>query len=169
MAIALLRTGLNPFDLRTLLFAKHAQHVVLIHFPIALFIGAVAFRPYSALDEARWPGGRSLLQPATGSDFDTPGSRHGDPRVAVPARGAETEGHPTAAPDTCVRLERDDLAGLVGKFPRAPAGRSFAKLPSRDRISSRRCRGADSALGRLPKRRKRVWLDGRLSRNGEEA
>jgi hypothetical protein len=28
----------NPFDLRTLLFAKHAQHVVLIHFPIALFI-----------------------------------------------------------------------------------------------------------------------------------
>ena len=43
MAIALLRTALNPFDLRTVLLAKHAQHVVLIHFPIALFIGAVAF------------------------------------------------------------------------------------------------------------------------------
>jgi uncharacterized membrane protein len=28
----------NPFDLRTVLLAKHAQHVVLIHFPIALFI-----------------------------------------------------------------------------------------------------------------------------------
>jgi uncharacterized membrane protein len=33
----------NPFDLQTALFAKHAQHVVLIHFPIALFITAVAF------------------------------------------------------------------------------------------------------------------------------
>jgi uncharacterized membrane protein len=43
MAIALLRAALNPFDLRTVLLAKHAQHVVLIHFPIALFIGAVAF------------------------------------------------------------------------------------------------------------------------------
>jgi len=31
----------NPFDLRTILLAKHAQHVVLIHFPIALFIAGV--------------------------------------------------------------------------------------------------------------------------------
>jgi uncharacterized membrane protein len=43
MAIALMRTPLNPFDLKTALFAKHAQHVVLIHFPIALFMAAVAF------------------------------------------------------------------------------------------------------------------------------
>jgi uncharacterized membrane protein len=28
----------NPFDWRAILLAKHAQHVVLIHFPIALFI-----------------------------------------------------------------------------------------------------------------------------------
>ena len=33
----------NPFDLKTVLLARHAQHVVLIHFPIALFITAVAF------------------------------------------------------------------------------------------------------------------------------
>ena len=31
----------NPFDPRTILLAKHAQHVVLIHFPIALFITGV--------------------------------------------------------------------------------------------------------------------------------
>jgi uncharacterized membrane protein len=31
----------NPFDLRTILLAKHAQHVVLIHFPIALFMTGV--------------------------------------------------------------------------------------------------------------------------------
>jgi uncharacterized membrane protein len=34
---------LHPFDLKTLLLARHAQHVVLIHFPIALFITAVFF------------------------------------------------------------------------------------------------------------------------------
>jgi uncharacterized membrane protein YozB (DUF420 family) len=33
----------NPFDLKTILLAKHAQHVVLIHFPIALFTIGVLF------------------------------------------------------------------------------------------------------------------------------
>jgi len=33
----------HPFDIKTVLFAKHAQHVVLIHFPIALFIIGVLF------------------------------------------------------------------------------------------------------------------------------
>jgi uncharacterized membrane protein len=31
----------NPFDPKTVLFAKHAQHVVLVHFPIGLFLAAV--------------------------------------------------------------------------------------------------------------------------------
>ena len=34
---------MNPFDIRAALLAKHAQHVVLIHFPIALFIAGVIF------------------------------------------------------------------------------------------------------------------------------
>jgi len=34
---------MNPFDIKTVLFAKHAQHVVLVHFPIALCITGVAF------------------------------------------------------------------------------------------------------------------------------
>ena len=34
---------LNPFDLKAALLAKHAQHVVLIHFPIALCMTSVAF------------------------------------------------------------------------------------------------------------------------------
>jgi uncharacterized membrane protein len=33
----------NPFDPKTVLLAKHAQHVVLVHFPIALFLTAVGF------------------------------------------------------------------------------------------------------------------------------
>lgn len=34
---------MSAFDWKSVLLAKHAQHVVLIHFPIALFIAAVAF------------------------------------------------------------------------------------------------------------------------------
>ena len=33
----------NPFDPRTILFAKHAQHVVLVHFPIGLCLTSVIF------------------------------------------------------------------------------------------------------------------------------
>src|SRR5438105_15340731 len=34
---------MNPFDLKAALLARHAQHPVIIHFPIALFIISVAF------------------------------------------------------------------------------------------------------------------------------
>jgi len=34
---------MNPFDPRSVPFARHAQHVVLIHFPIALCIVSIAF------------------------------------------------------------------------------------------------------------------------------
>jgi uncharacterized membrane protein len=33
---------MNPFDLKSILLARHAQHVVFIHFPIALFLVSVA-------------------------------------------------------------------------------------------------------------------------------
>src|ERR1700723_2328716 len=49
----------NPFDLKTTVLAKHAQHVVLIHFPIALFIAAVAFDCI-----AQWSKRRSLADAA---------------------------------------------------------------------------------------------------------
>ena len=32
----------HPFDLKTVVLAKHAQHVVVIHFPMALFLTGVA-------------------------------------------------------------------------------------------------------------------------------
>jgi uncharacterized membrane protein len=49
----------NPFDPKTALLAKHAQHVVLIHFPIALFITAVAFDLF-----AQWTKRRGLADAA---------------------------------------------------------------------------------------------------------
>src|ERR1700733_7799724 len=49
----------NPFDPKTALLAKHAQHVVLIHFPIALFITAVVFDLI-----ARWTKRRGVADAA---------------------------------------------------------------------------------------------------------
>ena len=52
---------LNPFDPKASLLAKHAQHVVLIHFPIALYLTATfldslsrIFKKLSAFDAVRW-------------------------------------------------------------------------------------------------------------------
>jgi uncharacterized membrane protein len=50
---------MNPFDLKTALLARHAQHVVLIHFPIALFTAAVAFDYL-----AQWTKNRTLAAAA---------------------------------------------------------------------------------------------------------
>ena len=50
---------INPFDLKAALLARHAQHVVLIHFPIALFIAAVAFDLI-----AQWTKRRGLAETA---------------------------------------------------------------------------------------------------------
>jgi uncharacterized membrane protein len=33
----------NPFDLKSVLLAKHAQHVAMVHFPIALIVAGVLF------------------------------------------------------------------------------------------------------------------------------
>jgi uncharacterized membrane protein len=49
----------NPFDVKTALLAKHAQHIVLIHFPIGLFITAVMFDLV-----AQWTKRRGLAQAA---------------------------------------------------------------------------------------------------------
>jgi uncharacterized membrane protein len=49
----------NPFDVRTVVLAKHAQHVVLVHFPIALFIAGVAFDYL-----AQWTKDRTLAAAA---------------------------------------------------------------------------------------------------------
>jgi uncharacterized membrane protein len=51
--------SVDPFDIKTALLAKHAQHVLLIHFPIALFLAAVAFDYL-----AQWTNNRTLAAAA---------------------------------------------------------------------------------------------------------
>ena len=53
--------ALNPFDLKAALLAKHAQHVVIIHFPIALYLSGTVFdvcarifRKAGLAEVARW-------------------------------------------------------------------------------------------------------------------
>lgn len=48
---------MHPFDIKTVLLAKHAQHVVLVHFPIALFLTGVLCDVW-----AHW-GKRKSLKP----------------------------------------------------------------------------------------------------------
>ena len=43
-----LTASVNPFDVKAALFAGHAQHPVIIHFPIALFIASVVFEVVAA-------------------------------------------------------------------------------------------------------------------------
>lgn len=49
----------NPFDPKTVLLAKHAQHVALVHFPIALFMAGAAFDA-----AAQWTKRRALADAA---------------------------------------------------------------------------------------------------------
>ena len=50
---------MNPFDPRSVIFAKHAQHVVLVHFPIALCLVSIAFDFV-----AQWKKSRALAEVA---------------------------------------------------------------------------------------------------------
>jgi uncharacterized membrane protein len=43
-----LATSPNPFDLKAALLQGHAQHPVIIHFPIALFIASIVFEVMAA-------------------------------------------------------------------------------------------------------------------------
>ena len=71
----------KPFDLKIIFLAKHAQHVVLIHFPIALFMTAIVFDV-----AAYWTKRRSLedatyynLLVAASSDGPSSGNWHLSP------------------------------------------------------------------------------------------
>jgi uncharacterized membrane protein len=56
----------SPFDIKSVLLARHAQHVVLIHFPIALFLAGVVF-DFAAQWSARRSRQRSEPQSKSGA------------------------------------------------------------------------------------------------------
>jgi hypothetical protein len=110
------RAMTNPFDLKTVLLAKHAQHVVLIHFPIALFISAVAFDLV-----AQW----------------------------------------TKRPGLADSAYYNLLVAAISTLPVLATGIlawQFQLEGQKLIFGSRYC-GAHRALGRIPQRCKRTWLD----------
>jgi plastocyanin len=101
--------------------------VVLIHFPIALFITAVAFDLIAHLTKRRGVYGHRVLPPSVRRHFNASGASHRHSRVAVPARDnfAFTPGVITVKAGTQVTwVNHDDIPHTVdstdGKFKSGP-------------------------------------------------
>ena len=119
----------NPFDPKTALLAKHAQHVVLIHFPIALFITAVIFDLI-----AHWTKRRGLADAAyynllAAAISTLPVLATGLLAWHFQLEGQHLKGILLLHVGTCVCFKRDDLAGVVGAFPRSTTDSIPAELP----------------------------------------
>ena len=111
----------NPFDPKTALLAKHAQHVVLIHFPIALFISAVAFDFLAQWTKRRGFADTAYYNLIFAAISTLPVLTTGDPRMAVSTRRSEVKG-PSAVPSrTCMHFDRNDLVCVVDTLPYARA------------------------------------------------
>src|ERR1700689_559937 len=115
------------------------------------------------MDEATWLGAGSLLQSAGGGYFTCSGPHYWATRVAVPTRRTEAEGHSIAASGSGVCFDGDDLAGVVGAFPRTTKDSLLAGLLFGARSFGGWHCGSDWALGRLSQRRKPARLNGNLS------
>jgi hypothetical protein len=121
---------LHPFDIKTVVFAKHAQHVVLIHFPIALFIIGVSYFLHNGRNSAC-----RLPRPTTTCSL----RRSHIPVVATGIlawqwnpEGTKTEGIPDASGDG-MRVKRPDLCGVVHPHENpAETRRGPARIPLAD-------------------------------------
>ena len=115
----------NPFDLKTALLAKHAQHVVLIHFPIALFITAVLFDFIAQWTRQRGLADAAYYNLSFAAVSTIPVIVTGILAWQFQLEGQKLKGHPAAAPGACRGFECPDLAGLVVTFPRKADGKSL--------------------------------------------
>jgi uncharacterized membrane protein len=82
----------NPFDLRTIVLEKHAQHVVFIHFPIALFITGVLFDLTSGGKRDSELAGATYLTLSVAAAFLLPTIATGVLAWQFAFRGAKLEG-----------------------------------------------------------------------------
>jgi hypothetical protein len=128
---------MHPFGVRTILFPKHAQHVVLI---------ATAGR-----------GG--LLQPVCCSDCHVARSCHGNSRVAVGTRRSKTERHPFDASGHGMPVHCLDLYGVVHTHENQTQTRRPVWIPLANRSCSRRHRRNDGAAWWVSQWRERISID----------
>ena len=143
---------MNPFDLKTALLAKHAQHVVLIHFPIALFMVSFAFDLL-----ALWRDNRQF---AIAAYYNLVAAAIATlPAIATGLLawqwlyGGKAQGKPPVTSAVGARVERDDLAPVLVAHPAAGQTRAaFDASLSGNRTHCRRCNQLDWTSWRNPKR-----------------
>jgi len=116
---------MNPFDVKSVLLAKHAQHVVIVHFPIALSLMSWFFDLAGAMATQSSTGGGGLLQPRLGSDQLAGRRRHRYRGVATATWRRPIERKPAAALGLRRRVRRDAL-DTVGDQGAASAHRTTA-------------------------------------------
>jgi len=150
---------MNPFDLKQALLAKHSQHVVLIHFPIALFIAEVGLDVL-----AHW---RSPLNLAAAAYYNflvatlstLPVIATGLLAWQYQVEGRRLKGIFVAAPRARMCIRPDDLVGLVCTlpWPSLPAGILAAVSLIYRTASGRSCDACQSPSW-VPQRSKRTKM-----------
>jgi hypothetical protein len=154
----------NPFDIRTVLLAKYAQHVVLIHFPIALFIAAAAFGYL-----AQWTKDRNLAAVAYFNLLLMAVSTVPVIPTDLAAwqwalEGQKSEEILLIAPTSGLPIKCPDLACILDPPARtAPSREILAKIPPANRSGSGVARGVDRTSWRVSQWRERARLDVRAA------
>lgn len=98
---------------RAALLAKHAQHVVLIHFPIALFIIAVLFDFLAQWKRQRLLAAAAYYNLLVAAIATIPVVVTGILAWPVGTRGSETERDPLDASGDGLRIDCPDLGSVV--------------------------------------------------------
>ena len=110
-----------------LLVAPGIQHVILVHFPIALFITAVALDVVGQSSKRKGMADAAYYNLLLAAISTIPVLATGI-LVAVQVRRRETANHSPAARGAWYHLDPDDLDGMVGESPVTPEHRGLATL-----------------------------------------
>jgi hypothetical protein len=151
----------HPFDLKSALLARHAQHVVLVHFPIALFLVGVAFDFFGLWKKTRVLADAAYYDLLVAAVSVLPVMATGILAWRWQLEGQRLKG---VLLSDGVDFGHADLAGVEHSFSGAPKSREqITGLPSAHRDS---CCGGDRddcPPWRLPQRCQRPGLDSGVS------
>lgn len=152
--------SVNPLDIRTVLLARHAQHVVLIHFPIALFTAAVAFDYLGQWTKSRALAAAAYFNLRLAAVSTVPVVATGFVAWQWALEGQKLEG--ILLMHLALGCISSVLIWLVFLDPLAratPSRGTLAKIPAADRSGCGVACGVDGASRRVSQWRKRARLN----------
>ena len=146
----------NPFDLKNALLARHAQHVVLVHFPIALFIVGVAFDLAALWKNRRAFADAAYFNLSVAAIFTIPVVATGILAWQFALEGQTLKGILRLHLILRAAVESDDLGGLDDAVPGPAEGRvgDSCELANCAGIGGSCADSADGAPWWVPERRK---------------